>query len=205
MKRKTGKGTDKGGKKIEGKKAIDCANHVLDRLLGTASMAAEGIAHPFYSISSMVSGLLAVGMQSICSEDLAHGKVKEMQRVFSMTAIVAFVMSCLMTCLLFFGSEQVAILLGARGNAAHLLPESSLYLRGLALGCIPSVLSAILCGAIQLDSGSRLIQIAALTGSFTDVVFPQAEPWECRHSPSEITSEIFCRSHWQESSELPHC
>lgn len=144
---------------------------IVSRLLGPASMAAEGIAHPFYSISSMVSGLLAVGMQSICSADLAHGKVKEMQRVFSMTAIVAFVMSVIATCLLFFGSDQVAMLLGARGNAAHLLPESSAYLRGLALGCIPSILSAVLCGAIQLDSGNRLIQTAALTGSFMDVVF----------------------------------
>lgn len=144
---------------------------ITSKMLGNFCMAAEGVAHPFFSIAGVVSGLLAVGMQTMISSNLARGQIKEMQKTYSLTVVVAVVVSAILTALLFFASENVAFILGARGNGASLLTEASLYLRGLSIGCIPMILCVILSCAIQIDSGSRLVQVSALVASLTDIIF----------------------------------
>jgi len=62
------------------------------------------------------------------------------------------------------------MLLGARGNAAELLPEAAAYLRGLAFGTLPLVLCVTFASALQLDSSGRLIRIAAMCGMAVDII-----------------------------------
>lgn len=143
---------------------------IISKMLGSFSMAAEGIAHPFYSIAGVVSGLLAVGMQTIISSYIVRGKIKEMQKTYSLVMLVAVIVSTVLSLLLFFGSDQIAFLLGARDNGASLMEEASLYLRGLAIGCIPMILCVIISCAVQIDGGSRLVQTSAIVASVTDVV-----------------------------------
>lgn len=143
---------------------------VISKMLGPASMAAEGIAHPYFSISGVISGMLMVGMQTLCTSFLARGKVKEMQRIFTFTSLVALVASTVLAFLLGFFSDEVAILLGARGKASVLLADASSYLKGLSFGTIPMIITVIFSSAVQMDSGKKLVQIAALAGSATDII-----------------------------------
>lgn len=46
---------------------------VISKMLGPDSMAAEGIAHPYFSIAGVISGMLMVGMQTMCTSFLARG------------------------------------------------------------------------------------------------------------------------------------
>lgn len=143
---------------------------VTAKMLGADAMASTGIAIPYYSIIGVISGALAVGMQSLCSSELAKGNTKRMQGLFSMLLIVGAIASVIFALLFFFASDTCAYLLGARGNAANLLTGTSDYLKGLAIGSIPNVLIVVLSSAIQLDSGGKLVRIGALTGTISDIV-----------------------------------
>lgn len=143
---------------------------VISKMLGPDSMAAEGIVHPYFSIAGVISGMLMVGMQTMCTSFLARGKVKEMQRIFTFASFVALIASTILAFLLVFFSDDIAILLGARGKASVLLTDASSYLKGLSFGTIPMIITVIFSSAVQMDSDNRLVQIAALSGSATDIV-----------------------------------
>lgn len=143
---------------------------VISKMLGPASMAAEGIAHPYFSIAGVISGMLMVGMQTLCTSFLARAEIKEMQRMFTFTSVVALIASTILALLLGLFSDEVALFLGARGKASVLLTDASNYLKGLSFGTIPMIISVIFSSAVQMDSGKRLVQLAALSGSATDVI-----------------------------------
>lgn len=141
----------------------------ISRFMGPSEMAAEGIAHPIFSILGIVSGLIAVGMQVRCSQAIGRGKIKEYSEFVSASVYVGFVTSLVMMALVLIFAEPFAVLLGARGNAAHLAETTSQYLTGLGIGIPGLVMTAILAPALQLDSGNRIIQRGALIEAASNV------------------------------------
>ena len=144
---------------------------IISNKLGSASIAAQGIAYPFFSIACLVSGLLSIGMQIMCSDYIARGKIKEMQQSFSMTTIVSVIIAGLLSIGLFIWADLVAFVLGANGNAAHLMLGAAAYLKGLSVGVVPMILCVVLAGVISLDGGAHLVQVAAIAGAVSDVIF----------------------------------
>lgn len=143
---------------------------IISRFLGPDEMAAEGIAYPIFSIIGVVSGLIATGMQTTCTHLLGRGKVKDVNRFFSLSFCVGTVLSVIGMLLVILFSRPLAILLGASGNAESLVLPVSQYLLGVGVGIPPLVIVAILSPAIQLDSGRKTIQTGALIGSAADIV-----------------------------------
>ena len=143
---------------------------VISRFLGAEEMAAEGIVHPLYSIMGVISGLLAVGMQVRCSEMIGRGNRKDLSRFFSVTVYIGTAVSLLFMLLTLVFSKPFAVLLGASGNAADLLPLASKYLIGLGIGAPPLIMTAILAPAFQIDSGRKTIQTGAIIEAVADVL-----------------------------------
>lgn len=142
----------------------------ISRFMGPEEMAAEGIAHPIFSILGIVSGLIAVGMQVRCSQAIGRGKVKEYSEFVSASVYVGFAASLIITAIVLIFNDPIAVLLGARGNASHLAEHTAQYLFGLGIGVPPLIMTAILAPALQLDSGNRIIQIGALIEAFSNMV-----------------------------------
>ena len=142
----------------------------ISRYLGPMEMAAEGIAHPIFSILGIVSGLIAVGMQVRCSQAIGRGKVNEYCEYVSASVYVGLVMSLIISALVLMFAEPFAVLLGARGNGTHLAEATSQYLSGLGIGVPPLIMTAILAPALQLDSGNRTIQTGALIEGASNIV-----------------------------------
>ncbi len=143
---------------------------IVTKMLGAIDMAATGIAYPFFSYVGVISGVLSIGMQNIIGANFARGKIKEAQDAFSIATITALISSALFTLIILRYSDQLAFLLGARDKAANLLNGTSDYLYGLSFGCIPLILNVVLACAVQMDSGSKKVQIGALVSSIADVV-----------------------------------
>ncbi len=143
---------------------------ITTRMLGTVAMAAEGIVYPYYSIVGIISGLLAGGMQIIAGNQLSRGKREEMQKMFSMVTLIATIISVLFVIAFFAKADFIVMLLGARGNVVELQPGAADYLRGLASGTLPLILCVILSSALQMDSASNLVRIAAAGGMVADIV-----------------------------------
>ena len=140
------------------------------RYLGSEAMAARGIAHPIFSCLGIISGVLAVGMQTAGAKAIGKGKREEFSRIFSAVFYIGSALSLLITLLLICFSGPVSVLLGAAGKAASLVGPASDYVVGLGVGAPALIMTAVLAPALQLDSGRMTVQIGALIELSADVI-----------------------------------
>ena len=143
---------------------------VISRFLGHDAMAAEGIIHPVFSILGMISGLLAVGMQVRCSQEIGRGSKENFSRFVSAAVYAGVIASLLITVLLLAFAKPFAVLLGASGNAAALTDTAAKYLTGISIGAPPLIMTAVLAPAFQLDTGRKIIGRGAIIEAVSNVI-----------------------------------
>ncbi|MDO4740418.1 MAG: MATE family efflux transporter [Eubacteriales bacterium] len=143
---------------------------IIGKLLGVDAMAAYGLAMPAFIVITAVGGILTSGVQALCAEKMAQGKMEEANQVFSMTCIAAIAFSLLLMVFLLPLSDPVAKLLGASGNSAYLLSDTSMYLRGLAFGVPAMLLSCSLQPIMQLDSDRVRVMIAVVVMTLVNIL-----------------------------------
>ena len=95
---------------------------VIGRFLGPDSMAAYGLVTPIINLATAFSGILATGAQVVCAQHLGAGRADKARRVFSMCMVVTAVLAAVMMVVVFLFRGNIAVLLGANGKSAHLLP-----------------------------------------------------------------------------------
>lgn len=144
---------------------------ITSNCLGSDAMAAIGIINPIYSILGVISGLIAVGMQIRCTDEIGRGNVQNMNRFFSASIFVSSIISVLAAILLMLFSRPFAVFLGANGNAASLLDDVADYAFGLGLGVPAIILTSVLAPALQLDSGGKIIRIGAIISAVSNIAF----------------------------------
>ena len=138
--------------------------------LDTDSIASVGIAKSIYSFIGIISGLLAVGMQSRCSHELGKGDIKTFNRIFNALFYVSVVVSVIFGIAVFFGARPLAALMGASGNGSALITGTADYLRGIAIGIPSMIITIILSVACQLDSAKERVRISTLVYFVSDVI-----------------------------------
>ncbi|MBR5087856.1 MAG: ATP-binding protein [Ruminiclostridium sp.] len=130
----------------------------VSNFLGVNEIASVGIAKLVFSMTAILSGLFAVGMQSKCSYELGKGEVRSFNRVFCSIFYIVTALSAFFGVLLFVTANPVAILLGAAGKGAELADGAASYLRGIAVGFPALVLVPVLSPALQLDSAKNRVR-----------------------------------------------
>lgn len=144
---------------------------VVSNFFDADTLAAVGIASPMFSISGIISGFFATGMQTTCAQELGKGNIKALNRIFSAVFYVSIAVSLVfMTAELVF-APQLAGLFGASGKGAGLTELSSQYIRGLAIGLPAIVLSAVVSSGCQLDSSRKRVTRAAIIYSVFNIIF----------------------------------
>ena len=144
---------------------------IVGKFLDQKSLAAVGISNPMYSISGIISGLFASGMQKKCAEELGRGDMKAVNRLFSATFYIGtLAASAFMIAELVF-APQLAILFGALGKGKELAGLSVDYIRGLAPSFPAFVLSSVASSACQLDSGRKRVARSVLVSVVSNVAF----------------------------------
>lgn len=143
---------------------------VVSNFFDPDSLAAVGIASPMFSISGIISGLFATGMQTMCAQELGKGNIKALNRVFSAVFYISIAVSLVfMTAELVF-APQLAFLFGASGKGADLAELSSQYIRGLAIGFPAIVLSVVVSSGCQLDNGRKRVMCATIVYSVVNII-----------------------------------
>ena len=138
--------------------------------LGGAALAACGLGAPYYSIASIISGILMVGSTNLCTKAIGRGDHRELSRVFSLTIGLGVVLSVLLA---FAGTvfpRRFASLFGAGGASPEVFSATAVYLRGLFMGAPGFILFVILTPILQLDGDSLRPKIASLVCAVVDVV-----------------------------------
>ena len=98
---------------------------VIGRFLGPDSMAAYGLVTPVINLATAFSGILATGAQIICAQYLGAGDSQKARRAFSMCMVITVIISAIMMAVFLIFRDGISVMLGARGNSAHLLQPSS--------------------------------------------------------------------------------
>lgn len=143
---------------------------LIGRYLGADALAAYGLVSPAFLILHAIGGVFSSGMQAMCAAHLGAGRTKEANGVFSLTALLTFIVSILFALLMLIFSSPIAAFLGAQGNAAHLHTMASDYLVGLSFGLPMILLHQCLQPVMQLDGDKSKVILATFLMTAVDIV-----------------------------------
>lgn len=142
---------------------------IIGRFLGTESMAAYGLITPIINLATAFSGILAAGSQVVCAQHLGAGKADRARRAFSMCIVVTAVVAVVMMTIILLFRGNIAVMLGARGKSANLLPLVSDYLLGM-LFAFPSVMLLFEFNSLmRLDGDPNRVIVAVVVMTILDV------------------------------------
>ena len=144
---------------------------IVSRSLGHTATSATGLVGPYFTVVTLVAGLIATGCQSICSRSLGKGNKSEACTAFSTGIVFSLIVSFSLGALVFILAPSICASLGARGDSADILPDAVSYLRMLALTTPGLITNFILSPIIQLEGGTRPINIVTMVTFVGDVIF----------------------------------
>ena len=139
------------------------------RYLGSAALASCGLGAPYYSIASIVSGILMVGCTNLCTRAIGAGDRKKLSEVFSLTVGLAILLSGLLALSGALFPGMYASLFGAGGASRELFSGTAEYLRGLFIGAPGFILYVVLTPILQLDGDSLRPRIASFVCAAVDI------------------------------------
>ena len=142
---------------------------IIGRFLGEDSMAAYSLVTPVINLATAFSGILATGAQIICAQHLGAGDKKSARRAFSMCMIITVIIAAFMMAGVLFFRDGISVMLGARGNSAHLLQHTSDYLLGIVFS-FPCVLFLFEFNSLmRLDGDANRVIVAVVVMTLLDV------------------------------------
>lgn len=142
---------------------------VIGRFLGPDSMAAYGLVTPVINLATAFSGILATGAQVICAQHLGAGNVQKARRTFSMCMLITAIISVVMVAAVIIFRNPTAVMLGAHGNSAKLLPLTSDYLLGIVFS-FPCVLFLFEFNSLmRLDGDANRVIVAVVVMTVLDI------------------------------------
>ena len=139
------------------------------RYLGGTALAACGLGAPYYSVASIISGILMVGSTNLCTNAIGKGDRKQLAGVFSLTIGLGAVLSGLLALAGVLFPGGFASLFGAGGASEEVFAETAVYLRGLFLGAPGFILFVVLTPVLQLDGDAVRPKIASAVCAVVDV------------------------------------
>ena len=143
---------------------------IVSNFFEADALAAVGIANPMFSISGIISGLLATGMQTMCAQELGRGNLKSLNRLFSAVFYIGTVVSIVLMIAELLFAPQLAIMFGATGKGAVLKELAIDYIRGLAIGFPALVLSVVMSSGCQLDNGRKRVINATIIYAVSNIL-----------------------------------
>ena len=142
---------------------------VIGRFLGPDSMAAYSLVTPVINLATVFSGILATGAQITCAQHLGAGRKNKARGIFSTCMLITVIISVIIMAVILIFRDDIAVLLGAHGNGAHLKGLTSDYLLGVVFS-FPSVLFLFEFNALmRLDGDANRVVVAVIVMTLLDI------------------------------------
>lgn len=125
---------------------------VIGANLPSIDMVALGYATPFMSVILVVSTVIAGGARIVCGRFMGRGQNDKVQTTFSTSLFILLTVGIALTILSYTLSYNIAYILGASADA---IEKTSLYVKGISLGLIPSIISPCLMTFLQMENDSK--------------------------------------------------
>lgn len=143
---------------------------VIGRCLGVDSMAAFGLISPLMVTFSIFGAIISKGARNRYTRLIGEGKMKEAQSVFSLSVMLSIGLAGVLMLLIFLFATPFTELLGASGNAAHLMPKARDYLISVTIGLPAINLMKILTSFLPIDNDRELPVISSIVLSAADII-----------------------------------
>lgn len=139
--------------------------------LGPDALASVGVVKMINHVIGIVSGILAIGMQSRCSHELGSGNLTGFNRIFSSMFYLSVIVSVFCMIIVILSARPLAVLMGASGNGAGLAEDSAAYLRGMGIGFPSIVIAVVMSVACQLDNAKTRVRISSFINLISNCIF----------------------------------
>ena len=140
------------------------------RFLGAASLAAFGLGGPYYSIASIISGVLMVGSINMMTKAVGRGDSRGLSGIFSLTVTLGVTLSALFCAGGLVFTEELASLFGAKAASAEVFSGTVDYLRGVFIGAPGFIMFVVLTPMLQLDGAATLPKVASAVSAAVDII-----------------------------------
>ncbi len=146
---------------------------MIGRFLGVDSMSAYGLASPVLLVFAAFGSMLSAGIQVMCGKTVGSGDREGTDACFSVSVVLAAVISFAGLILVLFFAGPICTLLGAGkptpDNNVFLLTRD--YLRGFIIGAPAFIFAQVMVPYMQISGNySRLIAAVGLM-TISDVAF----------------------------------
>ena len=132
---------------------------ITGNLLNAVAMVALGLATPFCAILSSIATIFSGGSGILCGNYMGRGETEKVNEVYSVSIIMALVTGLALTLIVPVFASQFAVLLGAD---AETLPDTMAYIRGMALGLIPTMIMPVQMTFLQMCNKSGVSLLATI-------------------------------------------
>lgn len=142
-------------------------NIVVGQYLGIECLSAMGVVSPISLIFSAVGNISSSGGATIAARELGRGHRDKMQSIFTVSMLYTLVTGLILTIVVYAFAPQIALLLGAKGTVSE---PTIAYLRGFALGAVPTIMMPNIVGFVKIDGSDKLPLLVIGAMSIVDVV-----------------------------------
>ena len=120
-------------------------------------------------IRTLAASIISTGSNVVVSRLIGAGDKESANRAFSLSIVMTLVLSGLMAFICIFFSDQIAIMLGARGSLAHLMKPTSDYLIGYCIGLPFYAIHVLLLPYIKMDGAYRYVTYSTVAMTIVDI------------------------------------
>lgn len=132
---------------------------IIGNFLSSLDMIALGFASPAVAIIGMSSSIVASGARILCGKYVGKGEKEGINKTFTSSIILLLLIGVLLTLLCFVVPEKIASLFGASLEA---IDKTSLYIKGVGIGIIPTIISPCLMVFLQMENESNYALFSTL-------------------------------------------
>ena len=125
---------------------------ITGQFLGKEAVTAAGLVQPVIMLLNIVGGLLGPGLGIVCTRYMGMARKDLVNKVFGMIMELTFILSIIISVLIFILAPNIANVLGTKTNNPLIISMVSDYLKGFSLAVLPMWFSISLSGLMMVDN-----------------------------------------------------
>ena len=141
---------------------------VIGSQLPALAMGALGLVTPVTTLLSACATVISGGSRILCGNYIGRGETQKIDRLFTTVLLLLLSVGAVLTLLAQTAATPIAMLLGANED---LLDITVLYLRGLAIGIIPTLLTPCLMVFLQMGNESAYAFLSTVVMAVSNLAF----------------------------------
>lgn len=150
-------------------------NNLIDSMfigggLGVDALSAYALFLPISAFTVAISMVFSVGTQINCSHMLGRGDSNKVKPLTQTAFLSSIVFSIVLSIVLMIFSTQTAALLGTSSDISGQLQNTSLYIRGYAIGIPFIFLTGVMMSLLQIEGKKKLIVLLSIVNLIINVL-----------------------------------